>query len=502
MYSRREYDTQNVGWVGDLGSAALTSYETHHSAWPPLTHPWYSGKNSSGVFSQSEFDKIYLGNSLAANGHFIYSIFEKNRATESGIGGLSTDFTSARFSTVAGYAGRVFYSGLNSNRKGLGSRVYFSQLIIDNFEDIGKCYQRNDPTSEEFSDLLDTDGGFISIPEANNIKKLHVFGPTLYVFADNGVWAISGVDDVFRASEYSVSKLTEVGLKYKNTFVSANGRPYWWSEIGIHTLVLNDQIGTIVEQDISTPTIRTFWSALTTLQKTKSVAAYDGFNSRVVWMYPITESSGFAIRLKRFLVFDEVFSAFYPWQVEGLDHIIGAVYDPETITSQENSSGLKFLLRDASSGRVTWGGFTDTTFKDFTDFDYDCYAVAGYDFLGDLTIQKNAPFVTIYLNRTETGFTGTDALGYEVVRGSSCLVSAFWDFATAPSSTQQAYRLKFPAVPDTGNLNTFNYPTTVVTSRLKVRGRGRSFRLKFEAENGKDLHLYGFEVLGSRNPTP
>ena len=503
IYPNRSYDTRNAGWRGtDTGAAARTTYVTAETAWPPLTHPWYSGKDSSGNFSVAEFKKIYTGNSLIANGSYIYSIFDKDRVTKSGVASVTNETISVRFSCVAGYAGRVFYSGLNTNRKGLGSRVYFSQLVTDNFEDIGKCYQRNDPTSEEFSDLLDTDGGFISIPEANTIKKLHVFGPTLYVFADNGVWAINGVDDVFRASEYSVSKLTEVGLRWKKSFVSAEGRPYWWSENAIHTLTLNDQIGTIVEQDISTPTIKTYWDRLTNEQKNVARGVYDGLNNRVMWMYQEAETS-YEVRYDRFLIFDEVFSAFYPWRVapETNNHIIGAVYDPQSVTTEENSSGLKFLLRLVPGNSATFGGFTQTTFVDFTDTNYESYAVAGYDFLGDMTIQKNAPYITVYMARTETGFTGNDMDGYAAVRESACFVSAAWDFESSFGRSQNAYRLKFPIVVNTMNLDNFDYPTTVIATRLKLRGRGRSMRVRFVADEGKDMHLYGFEIIGARNPT-
>lgn len=503
LYDEREYDTLNSGWVGaDTGDAALTAYIAAQTAWPPLTHPFYSGKDSTGAFDVAEYLKIYTGNSLTANGHYIYPIFSKNRTSISGVSGLTTETITQRFSTVAGYASRVFYSGANNTAKGIGSRIYFSRLILDNFEDIGRCYQQNDPTSEEFSDLLDTDGGFISIPEATIIRKLHVFGPTLYVFADNGVWAISGVDDVFRASEYSVSKITDVGLRYKQSFVSAEGRPYWWSTHGIHTLVLNDQIGSIVEQNISTPTIRSFWNDLNSGQKSSATGVYDGFNNRVVWMY---ENAGATQETKyaRFLIFDEVFSAFYPWSIDSsADHIIiGAVWDPKIVDTDESSSGLKYLVKNTTSRNATFADFTSTTFYDFEDYNYSSYAVAGYDFAGDLTIQKNAPFVTVYLERTEEGFTGDSTSGYEAIRPSSCLVSAYWDFNTNPSSTQQAYRLKFPVVVNATDLTEFDYPSTVISTRLKVRGRGRSFNLKFQSEEGKDMHLYGFEVVVARNPT-
>jgi hypothetical protein len=79
-------------------------------------------------------------------------------------------------------------------------------------------------------------------------------------------------------------------------------------------------------------------------------------------------------------------------------------------------------------------------------------------------------------------------------------VSAYWDFKTTPSSqAQEAYRLKLTPVVNTGNLGTFGYPETVVTTRLKLRGHGRSVRLRFESSEGKDFTLLGYAMIGGVN---
>lgn len=101
---------------------------------------------------------------------------------------------------------------------------------------------------------------------------------------------------------------------------------------------------------------------------------------------------------------------------------------------------------------------------------------------------------------TETGWTGTDDTGYERVRPSSLKVSAFWDFKNTPSSTaQEAYRLKTLPVVDPDNLDTFDYPHSVITSKLKVRGRGKVVKLRFESTEGYDFNLIGYEVLGDKS---
>jgi len=525
----RRYDTLNTGWVGTTGGAALTTYASAESAYPPLTLPWYSGKDSSDDFSVSEWKKIFSGNTLIVNGHFILDLFDKNRNSASGLSGVSSSTESARFGTVAAYSGRVFYAGLENSSANNGSKIYFSRLLIDDFDEVGDCYQVNDPTSEVLPDLLDTDGGVIYIPEAYNIKKLHVFGPTLYIFAENGVWAAGGVDDVFRATEYSVSKITEAGLGYKDSFISANGRPYWWSYLGIFTVAVENN--SVVAQNISIGTIQTFWEAATSSAKSKVVSVYDGVNNRILWLYPNTGES-VETKFNNVLLFDETIGAFFPWKIvdessntsavigadfyngAGSSNIEVAVTDSSgtTVTDSSgdavvvtrsgrdfSSSAVKLLIRDGATNKVTFGGFSSTSFYDWGSMNYSSYAEAAYNFMGDLTTFKNAPYIMTYCKTTETGWELVGS-SYTPIRESSCYISSHWDFKTSSSSVpQQIYRPKPAPVVNTSNLSLYDYPKTVVTARIKTRGRGRNMKLRFESEEGKDFHLLGYEVIGAKN---
>ncbi len=58
----RKYDAQNAGW--NTGNGAPTDLTKR------LTHPWYAGKDSSGNYSSSEWEKVYGGTTLTANGHY------------------------------------------------------------------------------------------------------------------------------------------------------------------------------------------------------------------------------------------------------------------------------------------------------------------------------------------------------------------------------------------------------------------------------------------------
>jgi hypothetical protein len=106
--AERKYDTANSGWVGTKGSAALSSYISAEGEYPALNLPWYSGKDSNGNFSVSEWNQIYSGTTLSSNGHFILNFFAKNRDVVSGISGVGREAENSRFKTVEAFAGRMF----------------------------------------------------------------------------------------------------------------------------------------------------------------------------------------------------------------------------------------------------------------------------------------------------------------------------------------------------------------------------------------------------------
>jgi hypothetical protein len=525
----RQYDTANAGWTGTKGAAALTTWITAKAGYPPLTLPWYAGKNSSGAFAVAEWENVFSGTSLTGNGTFILDFFNKNRTAASGIAGLPTEAEATRFKAVSAFSGRVFYAGLES-AKNSGS-ILFSRLIED-LSELGDCYQINDPTSEDISDLLDTDGGVIRIPDAVNIKLLYSFGQALYVFADNGVWSINGVDGVFRATEYSVKRVSNVGLLSPQTFVQAEGVPFWWSRSGIHTMQIDPGTGQAQEQNISISTIQTFWDNISPPAKFAAFSIYDAINKKIYWFYP-NNGELLSNKYNRVLILDIPLQAFYPWKIEdqllNTDYIVGAAFysgfgsdiqeldvvlpngddvvqgvdDVVSTQYTDFSTGVPavvLLVRDGPSGNLTMATFSSETFLDWGSANYTSYADAGYEFFGDLLIQKTSPYIIVYSRMTEEGWSGNETIGYDPVRGSSLLVSAYWDFKKTPSWTpQQAYRYKYPLVVNPGDLTDFDYPATVITTRMKLTGRGRSMRLRFESEQGKDFVLLGYGVLGGRN---
>ena len=530
----RKYDTQNAGWVGTKGSAALSTWSAANSSkHPPLTHPWYAGKDSDGDFSATEWDRIYGGTTLTGNGHYILDFFTKDRATASGLSGLTkpTDAEASRFRCAESFSGRVFYAGIDSAEN--AGTILFSK-VVETVDDLGICHQQNDPTAEYLSDLYATDGGVIRIPDAVKIQRLYAYQNSLFVFAENGVWQIAGVDGVFRASSFSVNRVTRVGMLQPQTFVEAEGVPFWWSRFGIHTLTTDPVSGQGQEQTLTIPTVQTFWDAIDADAKLKVTAVYDAINKRIYWGYPDKDET-VASKLNNFLILDVPLQAFYPWkisdQTSNTDCVVGLAFysgygasevaldvtsnngADDVVTSNGNDvvstqisntntgdAAIVLICREGSNNKITFGAFTAIDFLDWTNTNYSSFAETGYDFIGDLVTKKNAPYIVTYCRVTETGFTGNENDGYEPIRPSGLKVSAAWDFAEDFGTSQQVYRLKYPLFPNNSNLSDFNYPDDVITSRVKIRGHGRSMRIKYESEQGKDFLLLGWGMVQGRNP--
>jgi len=537
----RMYDTSNSGWTGEKGSAALTTFKTANSSnYPPLTHPWSSGKDTSGNFSEAEWQKVYSGTSIISNGHFILDFFDKQRAAAHNATveaqpdtlDSSLDTTEdSRFKTVVSYSGRVFYSGLESAQN--SGRVLYSR-ILDSISEVGDCFQQNDPTSEEFSDLLDTDGGVINIPEAANIQRMFVMGPSLVIFAENGVWAIGGIDDVFSPTGYSITKVSSVGMNNNKTMADMDGAPVWWSKTGIHTLIPDEVSGRLQEQNLSISTIQTFFDDIDGNAKQQCQAVFDKINKRVSWFYPDNGES-LVNKKNNVLLLDLVTQSFYPWTIgdeaETTDYIISGQYfeafgselidfdvtnnagtnltkndNTTEITVQRRSqlsqsdSALALMVYNSATGKMSIANFSGTDFLDWGSAEYTSFAEAGYDFLGDLVLRKTAPYILVYLRPTEEGWSDNGDGTYSVIRDSSLKVSTFWDFRkTTSSDPQEAYRRKFVPVVDAGDLTNFDYPDNIVVTRLKCRGTGRNMRIRFESSSGKDFVLLGFGVLTGVN---
>lgn len=530
------YNLLNQGW---------TDSNINKVDYPSNADIMQYGKNNTDDFSKGQLDKQFFGNTPAVRGKQIISAY--TRGEDRAVLTAPTDEERGRATTLAAYAGRVFYSGVNSDVLEGDSRspsytgtIFFTGLI-KNVTDLGNCYQEADPTSEHVSDLLATDGGTIDIPEASNIHKLVTTGTSLVVLAENGVWEITGPDGVFRADDFSISRVTNVGTIGPNSVVNAEGTILYWSDGGIYALAPDSNSGRLAARNLTESTIQSFYTDIPSLGRLYAKGHYDAASRKISWLYNDEsdyDGTGQTSQYNKELVFDVVLQAFYPSAIAlEADGPYLAGYMPVTefiaiakqddvvvngepvevngeqvvVTSRARGTGdstTKYMvLIPGTTYNFTLANYGNVDFIDWEQHDgigvdAPAYLVSGYELFADSQRKKYMPYFSCHLKRTETGFADAGDGNLTAVGESSCRVQAQWDFADSVNSGKwgtpfQAYRLTRAYVPS-GVGDSFDYGQSMITTKNKLRGSGRALSLKFYTDPGKDLHLYGwaFSVEG------
>ena len=450
---------------------------------------------------------------------------------------LPTDRTEGGIKVVAEFAGRVFYGGFSSavtlgddQSPNLASYVFYSQQVQHESQ-ITYCYQEGDPTSPQEPDLVDTDGGFIRLSGAYNIQAMVNIGKGLMVFAENGVWFIGGSDSgTFNATNQSVSKVTEHGTLSSSSVVVVDGTVMYWSDDAIYH-IKQTQVGDYSSEEVSV-NIRTLYQSIPDDSKLIVQGIFDSYSKTVRWLYNNTFSNLPTTEL----VFDIVLGAFYPAVIEEdpttskipvvpiqvspfnvatqeLDVLVGSdntlsdtdnvVADIEGVYGGYRATSYLTLIssEDPLNTSITFSTYNNTQFKDWGTEDARAYILTGYIGTGEHVRFKQVPYIYFHFLRTEDGFTdnGDDFLASSQ---SSCLVQAQWDWTNSASYGKwgrqfQAYRYKRRYTP-VDVLDTYDYGTTTIVSKNKLRGRGRVVSLLLESESAKDLKLLGWSMtIGS-----
>ena len=452
------------------------------------------------------------------------------------------DSTTGGPTAVAEFAGRVFYGGFtgtvtggNKRSPDLSNFVVFSQLVKSS-QDINKCYQEGDPTSRDNADLVDTDGGFIRISGLDTVVAMVNVSSAIIVIASNGVWSITGGSDYgFSATNYKVDKISEFGALGSRSIVTDSGRVFYWSEDGIY-VVGKDQFGAYGVTNITLTTIQTFYEDITNTSKQKVVGAYDAIGKKIRWLYkegvPFTTSS-----VTKELILDLSINAFYvnrimnnatytaevfsvfkslPFQSgtgnvliqAGTDEVF-ADTEPVVIPNTGRSAGLQSsrylcIIKDGTDAIFTFGYYNNPFFTDWetvdgVGVDAKAFLQTGAYTADDSSIHKQVPYLTMHFLRTENGVDSD--LNPE--GASSCFVRTMWDWANGYNSNKwsplmQAYRYRKSYTP-TGPEDTFDTGFQIISSRNKLRGRGKAFSLYFETEPLKDCRIIGWSLALNGN---
>ena len=510
LEAHHKYNLYNQGW----NTTNLTSWDGAFTTMPSNADVMWSFKNSSNAYDNATVPNVVNGNSPAPKGHFITSAFNVDRDTVSGLtGATATTSGYYRPTTSAFFSGRLFYAGTAA--AAYNSKIYFSQ-IVETTNQYGKCYQTNDPTAEELFDLLPTDGGVISIPEAGTIYKLFAVPGFLLIFAANGVWSITGSTGLgFTATDFTQTKVSPVGTLSATSFVDVAGYPMWWNADGIYQ-VQGSQSGLQV-QTVTYGKIKTFYDAIPQRSKLNVRGAYNYVSMTVQWLFRSTEASTPVqdYTFDRVLNLNTLTGAFYPWTisattatvtsiivvqgtagVQSTDNVVDATV--QNVIDASVNQVVRFNVAGLTSSTPVFKYFTsvvngssfdfifseafDVTYEDWssnlTSTDYTSYFVSGYKVRGQAIRKWQPVYIRMFSrNNTDTSYQ---------IRG-------LWDYAgdieSARWSSQQI-------------ITQSDSDFSTLSRRIKLRGHGITLQFKVESIAGAAFDLIGWAEYSAANSTP
>jgi hypothetical protein len=524
----------------------FTKTVTNAQNTPPGTAGWYpsnadtiytspvtiANKSSAvGTYFPPNLLITQFGSSLVPRGKYIVNAFYNNRTDVSGIPGLDDEIKPLMPSSVAFYSGRVF--------SGSGSDVFYSQILTD----IGKvsaCHTEQDPSAEILNDVLATDGGVIRIPDAGQILQMISMGGALVVFATEGVWQIDGATDPFSATNNRVAQVSTIGVNNSRSAVLAEDKILFTASTGLYAIQMDKASLSMTVQNVSETTISEYYFRELASNSIPNKSVYDPVGRKIYWLY--TNDSELGVHYHDILIFDVLLTAFTKLRLADDDQVIApflvSAYitpDASLVLSEEvletiggdsvtnnaledltaiataitrRPSSIEFLvmedIADPNNLFYSMASIRDTDMVDWASSDageqpYEAFLLTGYDTGQDLMHYKQAPVIQMAFNRTEEQVVDNGLGGAEVNFPSSCLMSAYWDWtdnATSGKVTNetQVYRYKRPAIGgNIGQALDNGYP--IVTTRTKIRGRGRSVHLKLRSEAGKHCEVLGWALM-------
>lgn len=500
----------NSGVISDSGLNSLITNFTPATGttkvYPPNNLQWFIGRNTESAFDAEELIKNYYGNTPAPRGKFILDFLNKDRASVSSIESIPVEKTEGSIQSCMFYSGRFFYLVDNT--------VLFSQVVKDNDACIGFCYQEADPTSEEISDIIDTDGGAIMFQDLGKPHKIAKYLLGLLVFGSRNVYSIqSETGTSFSATSYGTEFITNAGAYNSDSIVTGDNQVFYWSPLGIYGIGPDQNTGLSAKAvNISENTIQTWYNALSVFSKEHAKGVFDYINNRIVWFYPTDEEH--PEKLDAYLQLHLKTGSFYPGKLADGGYVLSTflinrpakiepsialwagddmVYDNDENEVVSHAYRSEFdeyvsfanLAYIVDEGKIYFCDFNDRDFIDWQKSSYDSYFVSFPITFGNTFTKKYTPILQPYFKRTEEGVLKNG----EYLVPSGCKLRVRWCWAHEQESNrwdieQQGY------IPLKGFMN-FKY----VNTKIRLRGKGESIQFSVKSEPLKDFRLSGLNVM-------
>lgn len=463
-----------------------------------------------------------------------------------------TNITDVKSSTTAypGYGagctagGRIWIAGNPDDP----TKIYFSQSIIKE-KHATRMYQAADPYNKDDSDIVDTDGGEITIAGSGLVYAVAPHLNGIVALCENGAWYIHGTNN-FRPTDFSVDKLSDDGMVGEDAWCEADDSLVYFgvSSVNYITRSNTDVSGIPVGNEISIK-IRKYYKNIPLRLRARGQAIYDRINKQVWFLYngqnadylDDQDTYGQATHYRDALIFDKTLGAWMPQSIgegdtDGLsvsvyhgEFIIGGTSsDTEVITNslveviddegaevvtpdrKGQSSGVVPLFLIAkrlndSNMQFSFANLSDQTKVDFSQSSADsvnnpAYISFAWRLFDDLGKKLQLGYIYTIFKRIESGVL--DENGVDLTPG-GCKFRASFDLAESDVSSKygdlhDAYR---PYAYNEARFDGGPTGKNTVWNRHRIRGRGIGLRVYFESDGEKDFYLYGFHIIpkGKRN---
>jgi len=446
--------------------------------YPSNSDVWWLYKNSSGVFDPATtLDKVTVNSGPAPRGHYVLDAFNYDRTSVSGFIIPTFPTTVVRPKTGTWFQGRVWFAGTDATP--FTENIYFSQ-IVERPVQFGRCYQTNDPTSEDRFDLLPSDGGVIRIQGAASVYKLFPIQNGLLVFAANGIWFITGSQGIgFTANDYTVTKISAVQSISPTSFVDVQGYPVFWNEEGIYTISPGQQ-GNLSVNSLTDSTIASFYEDIPLSSKKFARGDYDPISTLIQWIYQDTESTTVTNRYEfnKILNYNVSGQAFYPWTVTSATKINGINYMVGPGGSTSPSPVFKYLTStpNVATYDFTFSEERDSNYLDWSEA-FSSFFITGYAVRGEAARKFQDNYVYIYSDSSEVD--------------TSFKIRGQWDYALDPDTGRWSTAQTLNVVGD----GSFRYKP----KRVKIRGHGKACSLHVLNNLNSPFEIIGWSVYETGN---
>ncbi len=434
------------------------------------------------------------------------------------------------------FAGRLWQTADSHNR------LYFSQIVeaslgsTDNYEVNSEslCFSVADPTDGDDNAVVASDGGYINTSDSGTHYGLVPLGDSLLLLTNKGIWAIRpGNSGVFTASNYQFIKVVGAEVLGRQAFISTGDQVHVATDEGILVLVMEStsfgNTSVVVQRALERRLQKGYEDIIS--QFPSPTAAYDAENRTVRWLFRAKTDWDYEDGVGQpMLSYSFYHNAWYKY-VLGADSrvfdILALPYStttntynkfryliggPSTPTSNVYLTGWGVEVEFGEEGLGLWvqnGVRTGELFADYRPLSHQldifrpavpAYMLTNHMIPGEGVRWSQINYIIVYnRNVTET----FRSIGNDDVRASvegGTLLSVRWDWMDRQSTGKWSdpyqtykYRRSYISSGVTGP-NDFGEP--ILAHKMKLRGRGREFRLYFESDGHKDSHIEGWAYQG------